>query len=120
MRIRIDPLDVLFSKVIRLRAKGKCQRCLKPTEFGNLQAAHCWGRRKKSVRWDLDNALGLCFYCHRQIDSEDPDAKRDLFTKYLGEAGYKQLNQRANWPNLKKPDQKLIKMFLQKELEKYK
>ena len=119
MKIRITKLDSLFSQVIRLRAKNKCQRCGRFTEFKRLQAAHCWGRRKQSVRCDLDNALGLCFACHRIIDSEDPDAKKELFVKYLGEQGYKKLNQRANWPNMNKVDEKAIEYFLKQELKKY-
>ncbi len=118
-RIKIDPLDTIVSKIVRLRAKNQCQRCLKYKDFTELQTAHCWGRRKKSVRYDLDNVLGLCAYCHGYIDSEDPDAKKELFVKYLGKKGYKQLNQRANWPNLQKPDLKLIKLLLEKELVKY-
>lgn len=119
MKIKINKLDSLFSRVIRLRAKNQCQRCKKYKEFEQLQAAHCWGRRKQSVRYDLDNALGLCFYCHRQIDSEDPDAKKELFVKYLGEEGYKKLNQRANWPNQYKPDKNVIEILLKRELQKY-
>lgn len=119
MKIRIDSLDVLFSKVIRSRANNQCQRCLKWKEFKELQCAHCWGRRKKSVRWDIDNALALCFWCHRQIDSEDPDAKKELFTKYLGSEGYKKLGQRANWTAQYKPDTKIIKIYLTEELKKY-
>lgn len=111
MKIKIDNLDILFSKFIRLRAKGKCQRCLKPTEFQRLQTAHCWGRRKKSVRWDEDNALALCFWCHKQIDGEDPDAKKILFVKYLGEDGYKKLGERANWPSQYKPDKKALTIY---------
>jgi hypothetical protein len=118
-KIKIDPLDSLFSRVIRLRANNKCQRCGKYKEFKQLQAAHCWGRRKKSVRYDLDNALGLCAYCHRVIDSEDPEAKKELFIKYLGEEGYRKLNQRANWPNLQKPDTKLINIQLKQKLKEY-
>lgn len=119
MKIKIDSLDSLFSRVIRSRAKNQCQRCLKWKEFSELQTAHCWGRRKKSVRWDLDNALALCFYCHKQIDGEDPDAKKELFTKYLGQDGYKKLGQRANWPVQYKPDIKVIRILLEREIQKY-
>lgn len=118
-KIKIDKIDSLFSRVIRLRAKGQCQRCKKFKDFSLLQAAHCWGRRKQSVRYDLDNALGLCFTCHHLIDSEDPDAKRDLFVKYLGEEGYKKLNQRANWPQQYKPDKKVIEIYLKQQLKQY-
>jgi hypothetical protein len=120
MQIKRGSLDILFSRFIRLRAANTCQRCGKYKDFKELQTAHCWGRRKKSVRWDEDNALALCFYCHKIIDGEDPDAKKELFTKYLGEVGYKKLGQRANWPNLKKPDERIIEYHIKEELKKYK
>lgn len=119
MNIRIDPLDKLASQIVRLRAKGHCQRCGRFKEFGKLQAAHCWGRRKKSVRYDLDNMLGICFTCHQLIDTEDPEAKKELFIRYLGKQGYDNLNKRANWPHLQKPDLKAIKFYLETELKKY-
>jgi hypothetical protein len=119
MRIKIDPLDVLFSRLIRHQAKGRCQMCGKPKDFKELQTAHCWGRRKKSVRWDLDNALALCFFCHHYIDSEDPEAKRNLFIRHIGKTDYEKLGQRANWSSMVKIDKKLVEIYLKKELAKF-
>lgn len=116
--IKITVLDALASKVIRLRAKNQCQRCLKYREFKSLQAAHCFGRANKRVRYDLDNMLALDYYCHQLIDS-DPEQKRNLFTKYLGQKGYDDLNKRANWPTMQKVDFTVLKMYLKKELENY-
>ncbi len=118
MRIKIDPLDQLFSKVIRLRANNKCEIGGEYRNYNSLSCCHNWGRRKKSVRWDLDNACAGCFYHHRMID-ENAEDKIAFFKKYLGEERYKKLGQRANWPNLKRPDRKLIKLMLEKELAKY-
>lgn len=116
MRIKRDSLDILFSQFIRLRANEKCQRCLSLVGYSRLAAAHCWGRRKKSVRWDEDNALALCFRCHQIIDSEDPEAKRILFTKHLGGKGYEKLNQRANWPQQYKPDPKILTVYYERKI----
>lgn len=118
MKVRIDPLDKLFSQIIRLRSKGYCEIGGEWRGYERLMCCHNWGRRKKSVRWDLDNAVAGCFYHHRMID-ENAEDKISFFKKYLGEERYKQLNQRANWPNQYKPDKKIIKIFLEKEIEKY-
>jgi len=42
-----------------------CERCLQgKTDYKQLQCSHFIGRGKKSVRWDEDNAAGLCMGCH--------------------------------------------------------
>lgn len=41
-----------------------CQRCGKGATQGQLQCAHIYSRRYKSIRWDMDNALTLCAGCH--------------------------------------------------------
>lgn len=118
MRIRIDPLDTLFSKVIRLRSKGYCEIGGEWRGINNLQCCHNWGRRKETVRWDLDNACAGCFYHHRMID-ENAEDKIAFFKKYLGEKRYKELGQRANWPQFQKLDKKIIKFHLEQEIKKY-
>lgn len=118
MKIKIEPLDQLFSKIIRLRAKGICEIGGEWRGYEKLMCCHNWGRRKKSVRWDLDNACAGCFYHHRQID-ENAEDKISFFRKYLGNKKYQDLNKRANWTNLQKPDKKLIQLFLEKELTQY-
>lgn len=118
MRIKIDPLDQLFSKVVRLRADGKCQRCLKVTEFNRLQCCHFHGRANKKVRWDLTNAIACDYGCHAFIDSRPMD-KWELFKKVFGEAEIEKLNQRANWRDFKKPDKKAIESYLKFKLKEY-
>jgi len=116
MKIRIDSTDQIFSKVIRLMADGKCQRCLRPTEFKRLQCAHFHGRGNKKVRWDLDNACGLCYGCHAYLDSRFQE-KYEFVEKYLGKERAEKLKQRATWPNLKKVDKKLIEIYLKNKLK---
>lgn len=109
MNIKITKCDRLFSELIRKRAGNKCEYCGKRKEFKQLQTAHGFGRRYKNVRYDPDNAAGLCFYCHRLID-ENAELKRNFFIKRLGEQGYKLLMIRSN--DTRKIDTKLIEICL--------
>lgn len=103
MKIRIDPLDKLFSRYIRLRDKV-CQRC-----GGKVQhCAHFHGRSSKSVRWDEDNACGLCYGCHQYLDSH-PVEKVEFFKSRLGEK-YDLLNARLRQIH-PKPDKTLLYLY---------
>ncbi len=88
MRIKLSPLDKLFSIFIRQRAMqrvGGCERCLTPKrDYNQLQCSHFHGRSRKSVRWDEDNAAGLCFGCHQHFTSH-PLEHVEWFKKHLGE-----------------------------------
>ena len=92
MKIRIDKLDVLFSKFIRLRAGGKCEYCGLYNK--RLECSHFHGRRKRSVRYDLENAVALCFSCHQYLGS-NPYQHTEFFKKQLGDERFQQLNIRA-------------------------
>ncbi len=118
MKIRIDPLDVVFSEFIRRRAivrSGGCERCLAPKDsWQELQCCHCHGRGRKSVRWDEDNAIGGCFGCHRVLDSQLTE-KEDLFKRLLGD-GYDLLKSRMRntWP---KPDKEALMIYYREKLK---
>ena len=114
MRIKTTKLDKLFSEYVRKRAKGICERCLKPTEFKKLQCSHFHGRRKKIVRWDPENACALDFYCHMHF-TENPLEHTEWFKKRLGERRFNALLVRAR-PG-RKPDLELIALGLKKLLE---
>jgi len=64
----IRKLDTRFSRFIRNR-DGKCLHC-DSTE--NLQNAHIFTRKDKSVRWDEDNCITLCYRCHFYWAHRDP------------------------------------------------
>lgn len=53
-------MDAIHSKKVRARDK-KCQKCLKAPA---TQCAHIFEREKLSTRWDMENCIGMCFYCH--------------------------------------------------------
>lgn len=113
-KIKRDPLDILFSKVVRNRANGECECCRRIVGFDRLETSHFHGRRKQSVRFDFENVAALCSGCHRNF-TENPAKHNAWFQKRLGENRFNALMIRANTP--KAPDRKLIKIFLQNELK---
>ena len=118
MKIKLDPLDILFSKYIRLRAMemvGGCERCLSSKkDYKGLQCSHFFGRSRKSVRWDEDNAAGLCFGCHQYLGSH-PLEHTEWFKARLGERAFDMLNCRMRKTH-PKPDRKLIELYYRQKL----
>ena len=87
MKIKLDPLDILFSKLIRRRAEGKCEYC---GQYPKPQGYHCHhfiGRRYRNTRYELDNGVALCMACHNLMH-DFPDESQAFFVKRVG-------NQRA-------------------------
>jgi len=131
MRIKIDPLDKLFSEYIRRRAikdAGGCEWCGKPKfdiqkengttlpAWKQLDCAHFIGRRKVSVRYDPDNAIGTCkLGCHNAMDNH-PAEKIAFFKARLGERGFDMLNHRARIP-YPKPDKQAIELYLMEKMK---
>lgn len=83
-------LDILFSKIVR--SKGYCVKCGKTS---NLQAAHIYSRRYRSVRWDWNNVLCLCSGCHFW-SHHNPILFTEWVAEYLGEHKYIQLKLSAS------------------------
>ncbi len=114
MRIRLSPLDILFSHLVRLKAEGICEYCGKQTR---LECSHFHGRRKQSVRYDEDNACALCFSCH-QFLGENPYVHTEFFKKRLGSKKFELLNIRAQ--KIEKVSKEALAIYLKskiKELE---
>ena len=127
--MKIDPLDKLFSEYIRRRAivrVGGCERCLtvKPdTEkedgtvfpgWKHLQCSHFWGRAKRSVRWDPDNAAGLCGGCHMYLTAH-PEEHRNWFMIRIGSEEFDLLMGRAFTPQ--KPDIEALTIYLKEKIK---
>lgn len=93
--------DVVFSNYIRERDKWSCQRCgtsynkNNPNARRALHCSHYIGRGNWSVRFDGDNAVALCYGCHR-LFTGDPTAHTDFIKKRLKTKKYKQLIKRKN------------------------
>jgi hypothetical protein len=121
--MKISPLDKLFSEYIRKRAMTRvhgCERCLQgKISYKQLHCAHMFPRRRRIVRFDEDNACGLCPGCHRYLDDNALDKVR-FFSVLLGEEKFDLLESRAN--QIGKVDENLITLYLQqkiKEVESY-
>lgn len=95
MGIKRDAADSWFSKCVRIRAGWKCESCNKqytPSDTG-LHCAHIFGRANKSTRWDMGNALALCYACHQRYTANPLDFERYVRT-YLGGGHLDRLNER--------------------------
>jgi hypothetical protein len=122
MNKEVAKLDTLFSQYIRMRAIKSvhgCERCLAYKEDWNkgLQCAHMFSRVKRSTRFDIDNAAGLCAGCHRYLDDNAYD-KVEWFKHRLGEKEFEYLTARATRPT--KIDMPMVTLFLKGKLEELK
>jgi hypothetical protein len=84
MRVKLNPLDKMFSEFIRRKSNGVCERCGQWKGWKELQCAHFHKRGELVTRWDEDNACALCGGCHRYIDSH-PVEKVEFFQSRLKE-----------------------------------
>jgi len=112
MKIRIDPLDVLFSKYIRLLADGVCEYC---GEVKRLECSHFHGRRKVVTRYDKENVAALCHSCHMYL-GEHPNIHSGWFRQRLGSDRYELLNNRAQ--QIVKIDKEALKLDLKNRIKK--
>lgn len=58
---KLERLDNLWSKKIKIVAGNKCEYCGKTT---GLNSHHVFSRSNKRVRWDLDNGVCVCVLHH--------------------------------------------------------
>ena len=111
------PADNLFSKYVRLRDR-KCLRCgLKgggDLGITGLQCSHFYGRRKQSVRFDLENADSLCPMCHKHF-TEHKTEYEEWKLKRMGQKAYDLLLLRSNTTG--KKDYKLQQMIWREMLK---
>ena len=85
MAIKRDAADSWFSKCVRIRDQWRCVSCNKqygPSDSG-LHCAHIYGRANKSTRWDLGNAISLCYACHQRYTANPIDFHH-FCQQYLG------------------------------------
>lgn len=116
MRIKRDPLDVLFSDVVRARDRH-CVWCGK--QGVRLECSHIYGRRHKGTRWSELNAKALCFTCHRRWH-EDPAGGMYWITHRLGQPYMDRLALMAHGvTKLTEFDKHVIKNELRERLEIY-
>lgn len=54
-------LDKAWSQIVKGRAGNACESC---GSIKHLNSHHVFGRRNKSVRWEISNGVCLCPACH--------------------------------------------------------
>ena len=89
MAVKRCPADTAFSKAVRM-ARPACEYCGKTD---TLEAAHIFGRRSKSVRWDTLNILVLCHHHHRFF-TENPVEFTVWLQGYVGQGYLDILNEK--------------------------
>jgi len=112
LRIRIDPLDALFSLYIRTRDHFTCQRC--GVKSKNVQCAHFIGRRNKNCRFLEINCVSLCYGCHGYFHA-NPLEFVEWTKKRLGERDFEFLQ--AQERIICKPDRKALTIYFQQKLK---
>jgi len=93
MKIRLDENDRLFSHLVKLLARNKCEYCGATDK--RLECSHFHSRRKFSTRYDTDNASCLCTGCHMYLGG-NPYQHTEWFKKRLGSRKFEELNWRVN------------------------
>lgn len=113
MRIKIDPLDKIVSEYIRKRACGYCERCRTYHGWQKLQASHFYGRGRRSVRYDPDNLVALCFGCHQYFRSY-PLEYVEWVKNHLGDRAYDLLSARMRV--IEKPDINGLTLYFRQKI----
>ena len=112
--IKLLPLDLLFSKLIKIRVDWTCEYCgTKPAKQG-LHCSHFIGRRYRNTRWLEENCACLCFSCHNLMH-DFPSIHKSFFVKRIGSEEIERLENLARSGN--KPNSELIKKELTEKLK---
>lgn len=114
LKVKVDPLDTLFSLYIRMRAKWKCERCGSRPDKRGLHTHHFIRRRFRAVRYDPDNGIALCLGCHQYFDENREEEKAFMVNKL----GQKAIDMLRNRMRQGKPDRKAVKLYLREEIRK--
>ncbi len=97
MKTRRDKLDDCFSLLVRGRVNFTCEVCSRYFPEGQRQSLHCshhFSRRKRSIRWNPDNASAACFSCHQKL-GENPVLFHDWIKGHLGDEKFAALRVQA-------------------------
>ena len=80
----------LWGLVIHNRDKG-CQWCGKADGTGKMDAHHYFHRRAKSTRWDANNGIKLCYYCHSWRLNQDHESLRAIIILKIGQKTFTEM-----------------------------
>jgi len=113
-----NPLDVDFSKLVRLRSNYTCEHCGKRNVSAQgLDCSHLWGRKRRSVRWHPSNAAAHCMGCHAYLGA-NPILFAAWIKKHLGDQHERIRDQAQAITHWKKADLAEIRAQLKSELKR--
>ena len=109
--------DELWSKLVKVRARFKCEYCWKTT---SLNSHHIFSRTNYSTRFDLDNWICLCSG-HHTLNSnfaahKTPMEFSDRVKEYRWEERYQALKEKKN--KIRDKDYTKVKQYLLDETAK--
>ncbi len=77
--VKRDPIDIVFSYLVRERANWICECC--GVDYSqdkqNLHCSHYQKRSKKGTRYHPDNCLAHCVSCHMKLESAPGDMDKE-------------------------------------------
>ena len=120
MAIKRSPADEAFSKCIRAANNYVCQKCgaVHNKSSTGLHCSHNFGRRHRTIRWCKDNALALCFNCHKWYGENPADSGRWL-EDFIGEGTIQILREkRDSGVKVSKLEERDIAKHYRQELKK--
>ena len=127
-KMKLDSLDKVYSEFVRKRAlqrAGGCERCLTQKRdlqkdngqvypaWKQLQTAHFIGRTRHAVRYDVDNAVGLCGACHTYFTGHPMEFVQWYIEKF-GQETVDLLEVRSRQKGV---DKEAIRLFLKEMLK---
>lgn len=109
-------LNALLHKLIRLRDGAYCLRCGK-TE--RLQLSHIYPKGKhRKLEFEPNNLKILCSGCHLYWWHKNPIDAHEWLKTAIPKDRYDRLRLMANTVHYQKLDYKLIKLFIEKEIDR--
>jgi len=114
---RTKRLDALWRDAVRARDGERCQ--YRSCKNVGTAAHHIFSRRHKATRWDPENGILLCFYCHIRIAHEDPEIFRDFLMGRFPPGRFEKLKMRA-MGIMGKIDWSLVEMTLNQYIKEVK
>ena len=92
-RKEIKTLDKLYSIKVKSLAGYACQYCHRHQDTVWLNACHIIGRRNRTLRWDLENGISLCYSHHIAYDHHLP--QHEDIRAMIGEKRIQRLIEKA-------------------------
>ena len=103
--------DDLWSKLVKIKAWFRCEKCWK-TSY--LNSHHIFSRNNWNTRYDLDNWICLCVWCHTMSPHfsahKTPMEFAERIIKERGRDWYDKLKLKAN--QVRDKDYKKVKDYL--------